>query len=278
MIVDRKDNIHREIVSGTGAEIGISVDTSGMRGGLRIWFDDLGERRGPVVRLTPHGLKGYRADLRFGAFAGDLLHHIRNSGQENWVLARALVASIGTAAEIDLYGQQLDDWQVDTGAFRITATARLLPDDPDEALARMCRDVIVPLMGAMAELIGYELIEDETSLDGAMEGGVLLSTVHRRERNPRNRLLCIRVHGETCSGCGLDLRAVYGVAGDILEVHHLEPLSLQGEPRSYDPATDLTPLCPSCHRAVHTRKPVPLSLVELRAILSTRESGDAVHD
>ena len=25
----------------------------------------------------------------------------------------------------------------------------------------------------------------------------------------------------------------------------------------YDPATDLIPLCPNCHRAVHTRRPVP---------------------
>jgi 5-methylcytosine-specific restriction protein A len=270
MILARQDIIRREIAAGTGAEIGMSVDASGTRSGLNIWFADLGERHGPVARLRSYGLKGYRVVLGFGTFAGEVVAQIRNAGEEDWILARALVASIGSAAEIDLAGQRHEDWQVERGTFRITATARMLPDDPDEAVARMCREVIVPVMGAMAELIGYDVIEEEMPTEGAMEGAVLLCTVRRRERNPRNRLLCIRLHGESCAGCGLEPRSVYGDAGDIVEVHHLEPLSLQGEPRPYAPTTDLVPLCPNCHRAVHTRKPTPLSLDELRSILTQR--------
>ena len=99
---------------------------------------------------------------------------------------------------------------------------------------------------------------------------VLESVVKRRERNPRNRVLCIRLKGERCAGCGLEPRKSYGSAGAIIEVHHLEPLSLLQAPRPYDPAFDLVPLCPNCHRAVHTRRPVPLSLAELTA---TREAA-----
>jgi len=50
---------------------------------------------------------------------------------------------------------------VDSGAFKITATARGLPEDQDDAVAVVCRDVMVPLMAAMAELIGYDVIEEE---------------------------------------------------------------------------------------------------------------------
>ena len=277
MIAARQDIILREIAAGTGADIGMSVDTTGTRTGLRIWFADLGERHGPVTHLRPHGLNGYRVVLGFGTFAGEVLRQIHNADEEDVALARALVASIGAAAEVDLSGQRHEDWRVESGAFRITATARGLPKEPDEAVARVCRDVIVPLMGAMAELIGYDVIEEEVTTEGAMEGAVLLATVRRRERNPRNRLLCIRLHGETCSACGLEPRSIYGDAGAILEVHHLEPLSLLGEPRRYDPASDLVPLCPNCHRAVHTRRPVPLSLPELRSILSTCGVGEVRH-
>ncbi|MOA48213.1 HNH endonuclease [compost metagenome] len=64
--------------------------------------------------------------------------------------------------------------------------------------------------------------------------------------------------------CGLEPRLEYGEAGSIIEVHHLEPLALLKEPRPYDPRADLVPLCPSCHRAVHTRRPIPFSIEELR--------------
>lgn len=276
MIAAQQEIIRQELEAGTGAAIALAVDATGARTGLRIWFADLEERHGPVAQLRPHGLRGYRVVLGFGAFAGAVVRQIQKADEEGVALARALVASIGPTVHLDLFGQQREDWQVESGAFQITATARGMPTDPAEAVSRICRDVIVPLMGAMAELIGYDVIEEATP-NGAMEGAILLSTVHRRERNPRNRLLCIRLHGEKCSGCRLEPKSVYGEAGGILEVHHLEPLSLLGEPRRYNPATDLVPLCPNCHRAVHTRKPAPLSLSELRAILSACSIGESAY-
>lgn len=264
MISARQDIIRTELEAGTGAEIGMDIDQSGTRTGLRIWFSDLDVRHGPVAELRPFGLRGYRVILGFGKFAGEVVRQIQAASAEDVGLARALVASISPAVNVEFSGQGRDDWRVASGAFTVTATARSLPDNRDEAVTVVCREVMVPLMAAMAELIGYDVIEDEATETNALEGAILISTVKRRERNPRNRLLCIRLHGEKCACCGFDPRSVYGEAGGIIEVHHLEALSLLDAPRPYDPSTDLAPLCPNCHRAVHTRRPVPLSLFELR--------------
>jgi 5-methylcytosine-specific restriction protein A len=267
VIVAWQDIVRREIEAGTGALIGMSVDASGLRTSLRIWFADLEVRQGPIIDIRPHGLRGYRATLAFGGFAGEIIRQIQGAGDEDIRLARALVDSIASDVELDFSGQERGNWKITSGSFRITATVRRSADASDEAVARISRDVVVPLMAAMAELIGYDVIEGNDETGHAMEGAILVSTITRRERNPRNRLLCIRLHGERCACCGLEPRTVYGDAGGIIEVHHLEALSLLGMPRPYDPAIDLAPVCPNCHRAVHTRRPIPMGLDELRAIM-----------
>ena len=276
MISARQDIIRRELEAGTGAAIGMAVDQSGARTGLRIWFADLDDRHGPIAELRPYGIRGYRVVLGFGKFAGEVVRQIQSAAAEDVGLARALVASISPSVALDLSGQGGETWYVDSGAFKITATARGLAEDQDEAVTGVCREAIVPLMAAMAELIGYDVIDEEDGEAHACEGAILVSTVRRRERNPRNRLLCIRLHGEKCACCGLEPRSVYGAAGGIIEVHHLEALSLLAAPRPYDPAIDLAPLCPNCHRAVHTRRPIPLSLENLRALMSPRLDSGAV--
>lgn len=268
MIAARKDLIRREIEDGTGAEIGLAVDDSGLLSAMRIWFADLDARNGPVAELRPHGLRRHRVTLTFGSFSGATIAQIRQASEEDVGLARALVASIPADVDIDLGEQDREGWLVKDGAFRIIATIRH-PEgmDTDTAVTKTCREVIVPIMAALAELIGYDLV-DEGADDATYEGAILESTVRRRERNPRNRLLCIRLHGEICTACGLEPRRRYGdAAGSIIEVHHLEALSLLAQPRPYDPATDLVPLCPNCHRAVHTRRPAPIPIGELRAML-----------
>ena len=268
MLSARQALIREELEAGTGAAIGMAVDGSKSRTGLRIWFADLEERHGPVAELRPYGLKGYAVTLGFGAFAGEVVRRIASAGPEDVHLARALVASIVSSVEVEVQGQEMVDWKIASGDFRMTAIIRNLPRDTEVALTEVSRDTIVPMMAAMAELIGYDVIEEDDHGEPEYEGAELVATVRRRERNPRNRLLCIRLHGEVCACCGLDPRETYGVAGSIIEVHHLEPLSLLKEPRPYDPARDLAPLCPNCHRAVHTRRPEPWSLEELGELMA----------
>lgn len=212
MIAEKKELILRELEEGTGAAITAVVDRSGLRSSLRIWFADLDEKHGPVANLRPYGLKGHRVDLSFGNFSGVVLGQIRNAAPEDVQLARALVASIRADVEIEVPGQNLPEWSVTNGAFRMTAKIRDLDHPQDDAtVIATCRDVIVPMMAAMAELIGYDVIEEPADDDvPAFEGAILQSVVKRRERNPRNRLLCIRIHGEKCAACGSEPRLTYG--------------------------------------------------------------------
>ncbi len=265
MVADKVDLILAELNEGTGAAVAASVNQSGLRSALKIWFYDLDEKHGPVAVLRPYGLKGHQVELSFGNFSGQTIAQIKKASNDDKVLARALVASINNEIQLDFHGESKDSWEIRNGAFKITATIRNLENAQDDAaVVSTCRNVIVPIMAALAELIGYDEIVEVIEIEQpAFEGAILQSVITRRERNPRNRLLCIRLHGEQCLICGLVPNLKYGAAGSIIEVHHLEPLSLLKAPQTYNPETDLIPLCPSCHRALHTRRPVPLTPTEL---------------
>ena len=269
MLTNRQELIVRELEEGTGALIAVGVDQGVLRSGMKIWFDDLGLRNGPVVNMRPHGLKSHRVKLTFGDFSGAVIHQIAQASPEDRQLAHALVLSIEPNASVLLEGQTLDDWDVTDGSFAMDVKIRHEQrPDTDDAISRTCREVVVPIMAAMAELIGYDVVEDQIFPDSsAFEGAIVPSLVKRRERNPRNRLLCIRLHGEICAACGLAPRKRYGESGNIIEVHHLEPLASLTTPKPYDPLTDLTPLCPNCHRAAHSRAPVPWTIDDIKIMM-----------
>jgi 5-methylcytosine-specific restriction protein A len=269
MLSSKKELIIKELEEGTGTAITAAVDNSGVQSALKIWFKDLDEKHGPVAELRPYGLKGHRVHLSFGNFSGLIIDQILKASFEDVQLAHALVASIREDVEIEVIGQSFPEWSITSGAFQMTATIRDLENPHDDAaIIITCREVMVPLMAAMAELIGYdEIVVPAVDDTPAYEGAILQSTVKRRERNPRNRLLCIRIHGERCLACGLKPKLIYGDAASIIEVHHIEPVALLVEPRPYDPHTDLIPLCPNCHRAIHSRQPLPYSIKELADLM-----------
>ena len=260
--------VKRVVEAGTGAEVCVSPKSMGTRAGVRIWFADLNARHGPIVEIAPHGLRGYQVVLSFGSSSREVINVIQHASEETLHLARAHVGSISKDVKLEFDGQERDDWKVTSSAFRITATLRRVAQGSEDAIASLSSDVVVPLMSALAELIGYDEVEADHVEEQGMEGAILVSLVQRRERHPRNRLLCLRLHGERCVCCNLTPGRVYGNAGGIIEVHHLEPLSNLSEPRPYNPVTDLVPLCPNCHRAVHSRRPIPLSVDELRDLMN----------
>lgn len=100
------------------------------------------------------------------------------------------------------------------------------------------------------------------------EGGQRVYLVRHHERDPALRAEAVRLHGARCMGCGFDFEAAYGEHGKgYIEVHHSMPLAEHGV-RTTDPARDLVCLCANCHRMVHRRRAVCLSLDELRAKLA----------
>ena len=96
------------------------------------------------------------------------------------------------------------------------------------------------------------------------EGGEKVYVSVRRERDPKLRSDAIALHGLDCMACGFNFEDFYGRAGkDFIEVHHIVPLSDAGRTET-NPATDLIVLCANCHRIIHRRKNICLSLDELK--------------
>lgn len=271
MLAGRSELIRQEIAAGTGAGIDIEIDNTGVQSGLKIWFSDLGRGHSPIVTLHPAGLHRYSAQMMFGNFARETISQMQRADDEEVQLARALVRSIGGSASVLVNGKDdLNRWTINGPAFTISAEKRNIDRRFGEAVLReTCREIVTPILAAMAELYGYDVVDEPDTSEpaGALEGAVRITTVRRRERNPRSRLLCLRLHGEICVVCGLQPQLVYGDAGGIIEVHHVQPVGLLNAPKMYDPSTDLIPLCPNCHRAVHTRRPIPWSPGELKSRL-----------
>jgi 5-methylcytosine-specific restriction protein A len=270
VLAAKKSLILREVEDGTGASIGLEVDRTGVQTGLRLWFSDLPKSHSPIVSLRPAGLRRLRATLTFGIFASDTIRQMKRAGLEEVQLARALISSVARNAVVTFgnSGQSISDWRIADGEFSLSAEKRdIVERFEDDALVATCRDLVIPILAAMVELYGYDSMDEASGGLGELEGEVSVSTILRRERSPRNRLLALRVHGELCSVCGFDPARALPEIRSIIEVHHVQPLSSLGEPRPYDPARDLIPLCPNCHRAVHTRRPVPLHPEELRVML-----------
>lgn len=268
MIRDKSDLLREEAWRGVGAGVVVVPDLLGSRSGLRVHFEGFGPEEGPYFRIAPSGLKRHTVTAEIGKFAMPCLEQMKKALPERVVVARALIRQLAASYAVEIAPlQSIDDWTITGGDFRIKVTVMGIADPhSDEALSHSAREVIVPLMASMAELIGYD---DLGGADAEFdeEGQPTEATVKRRERSPRNRLLCLSIHGKRCAVCGFSPADTYGPAGDILEVHHIEPLGQLTAPRPYDPAVDLVPLCPNCHRAVHTRRPIPLLPVELQALI-----------
>src|ERR1700722_2087675 len=99
---------------------------------------------------------------------------------------------------------------------------------------------------------------------------------HRRYegRNTRAAKEAKRVQGYMCQGCDRDYVAMYGEIGRrCVDAHHLVPFAQFGEGRrALNPLRDFAILCSPCHRIVHSRRGDPLSIPELREIVSPESS------
>ena len=124
---------------------------------------------------------------------------------------------------------------------------------------------------------GVIVPEPPTEADGAppastasaayVEGGVREVTLSRVERNPAARAACIAHYGVGCGVCGVVLERVYGrAARDLIQVHHVTPLSSRKGRRKVDPVLDIRPVCPNCHAVIH-RYPEPYTIEQVRAML-----------
>lgn len=72
-------------------------------------------------------------------------------------------------------------------------------------------------------------------------------------RNSAAREACLNANGYNCKICGFESKKVYGEGFEhLIHVHHIKPISEQGREYPVNPETDLIPVCPNCHMALHT--------------------------
>lgn len=101
------------------------------------------------------------------------------------------------------------------------------------------------------------------------EGAERRAMVKRYERNAHARDLCIKVHGCSCSVCGLDFGQEYGeIDRGFIHVHHVNELSLVEEEYEVDPVNDLRPVCPNCHAMLHHKTRPTRSIDDLKKIIA----------
>lgn len=257
MLIYRKTELLKTIIRNeTGADVQVHSDESGSRGGLRVHFSGWTRQEGPVFSLRPSGLNRHIIDFHFGTYAKPCIQQINdNITQERFSVARALINRLNEIFEVKISPlDEFGNWKICSN-LDIKITIRGIESiHSDFAIERSATLAMVPLIGAIAELIG----EDDIDLDviGDEEGQIKEMVTIRRERSRRNRLLCLSIHGRKCKICGFDPISFYGSDKyNIIEVHHIEPLSETSKPHVYDPSVDLIPLCANCHRAIHSQIP-----------------------
>ena len=120
------------------------------------------------------------------------------------------------------------------------------------------------------ELVRREELPEEIYMEGAQK--TILT--NRYERNPKARARCIAVHGAACKVCGFDFGIAYGEAfSGMIEVHHIRPISQIGAEYVVDPVRDLVPVCPNCHRMLHSKPGGVYSVEELKRLRAEGGSG-----
>ncbi|MBR0127348.1 MAG: HNH endonuclease [Firmicutes bacterium] len=98
-----------------------------------------------------------------------------------------------------------------------------------------------------------ELSEDEPIIEGAKK----TITVNSYERDPKAKQICkdhyMNKDGRIiCQICGFDFGDEYGPEySNMIEVHHIVPISKKEGPYTLDPINDLIPVCPNCHAVLH---------------------------
>lgn len=108
--------------------------------------------------------------------------------------------------------------------------------------------------------------------DEEIEGERIQITATAYERNPENRVKCLRRWGTTCQICGFDAAKIYGEEFvGCIHVHHIQPLSEVGEAHGIDPEKDLIPVCPNCHMILHSKKDGVFTPDEVRAMLKREQ-------
>ena len=108
------------------------------------------------------------------------------------------------------------------------------------------------IMPARGEIIYFQ------DVPASYEGEKKSITVNSYERNAYERKRCIDHYSKdgiiSCQICGFNFGDFYGDKyQNLIEVHHIVPISKIGKSYRVDGIRDLIPVCPNCHMVLHSR-------------------------
>ncbi len=153
------------------------------------------------------------------------------------------------------YNYRHDEYRV-TGLRRWFFSAGLKNGDVVQIKKLSGQDVLL-FSYKKREHTADRVSEHNDKLDEALSAleGTLGSAGKRRKRAAWLKNKAAEIHGKACLCCGFTAERRYaGIKKVIIDFHHVYPLGVQVGPVKVR-AIDLIPLCPNCHRAVHTRVP-----------------------
>jgi 5-methylcytosine-specific restriction protein A len=140
----------------------------------------------------------------------------------------------------------------------------------DESFVWAIIEPFLDLNSKIKPIIFKDLISEDIAGSNSditrTEGGMKVRISKSIERSSKLRQEALDIHGYNCQICNFDFELTYGEWGkEFAEVHHVKPLSeLKGLKQETNPKTDLAVLCANCHRMVHRKNGITLTLDELR--------------
>jgi 5-methylcytosine-specific restriction protein A len=266
-----KDVIARDFERMTGLGVTLSEPAGGV---IELAPISVEAKDSFVVRATQRQRK-LVVDFIPGTFAAPLVEamgEVDEQGVALWEAQATGLAEAKCTLSMTVNGSAVDpflpvSWPKDWRFLSVSLARNLvaLDDDDLESELQPATHWIAGFGALMAALLPMEAAASEFA--GDLEGDERMVRHKRYERSPRNRAAAIAIHGYDCKGCDTNLGKLYGELGqDYIEIHHLTPLSSLEAAVIVDPRTDLVPLCPTCHRIVHRRRP-PYTIADLRSAL-----------
>ena len=125
---------------------------------------------------------------------------------------------------------------------------------------------------------GEVVYPDEVIQKTFHEGAQKRVEVNAYERDPLARRKCIDYYSHDsgrikCQICGFDFGEFYGSEYDnLIQVHHVKPLSEIKRDYVVDPIKDLIPVCPNCHMVLHSN--VGESIEKLKMRLKKKQRNE----
>ena len=222
-----------------------------------------------------------RVNLTFelGKFAAELLTEISKVDEIGRNLFSKILSDCennGAKVDLMLNNQKFEVhdnaiWNQEWNQFELILSKGQLPLGTNDSQA----DLIIinewtgKFVQAIIALLPLEdsIPNNSSEISGYPEGALKVMKVNRYERNLKNKVNAILIHGNHCHACGVDLSQLYGeIATGCIEIHHKVKVSELGENYVINPTNDLVPLCPNCHTVTHQRHP-PFTVDEIKKML-----------